>query len=528
MREAFTKCAISFVLWSFNGLAIADSQSMFNKLKAFIENPRKPITWNSASQLTPRSSFSIAQPEEFFRESCSDPSLQFVIPTTLNDDNYEDFIIHYWCDQEEFGLYDDTPTKDALVALESTSETSFQVVNESVFGSRLIGLGGASRKYVSGDINNDGYEDYFFAMNWEDGRSAEDPMTNAARPAGLLSRGPGKYEVVNLGERGWGHAVVILKFANGESDVVFSTFTNNSQVFRFANGEFKDVTALYPQNQIAGWATEVWAIEGDFGTKYVVGTDSINRGEFNNDLLRFYQVDSSGKLIEINYAEIEKAGTVSFINWNGNPGESAVIDIDGTLYLDGAIETLRNMKSPADPRQSVIVGKINAVLRADGKPIVLGEDQGEFEWENVNPFAFFSYDDSGIYRIPSPLVNEETHVNYNFYDCRDINGDGLEDMVVSGFSQPWRDSRVEQAGKPIIYLNDGNGSLVWEDLSSWPGYSRKSESTQSLMHDVNNDGVEDLLLFGLRAKAGDIEVHLMKRKTGNSASYSAHSGQVRY
>lgn len=493
-------------------VAFSSPESAFlNLLKSVQSPPKKPVVWRSATDLVPKQSFSIAQPESYFKDSCDNPSLQFLIPTTLNDDEYDDFIVHYWCDQEEFGLYDDQPTPDALVALQSESANSYRVVNESVFGQRLIGLGGASRKYVAKDINKDGYDDYFFAMNWEDGRSTEDPMTNGARPAGLLSNGLGSYEVVNMGERGWGHAVVVLTLEQGVSDVVFATFTGNSQAFRFENEEFSDVTGEYPESLINPWATGVLAIDNEIRTKYVVGTDSIDRGDFRNDLLRFFYMDQAGMLVAINYQEIEKAGTVSFINWNGEPGTSAVIEIDGILHLDGAIEALRHMKSPLDSSQSMVVGKMSAVLRADGKPIVLGEDQGEFEWKNVNPLVFFSYDDSGLYRIPSPLVNEEAEVNYNFYEGRDINGDGLEDLVVFGFTQPWRNARVDQAGKPILYLNNGNGSLVWEDLSSWPGYSNTDGELQGLMHDINNDGVEDLLIYGLRANAGGIQIHLMKR-----------------
>ena len=515
--KIITKIIVTLFAVIVPSVCVSNPERVFNNLLEFVKNPaNKPVVWRSATDLVLKDSFSIAQPESYFKDSCENPSLQFLISTTLNDDEYDDFIIHYWCDQEEFGLYDDQPTPDALVALQSESAKSYRVVNESVFGQRLIGLGGASRKYVAKDINKDGYDDYFFAMNWEDGRSGEDPMTNGAKPAGLLSNGLGSYEVVSMGERGWGHAVIVLTLEQGVSDVVFATFTGNSQVFRFENEEFSDVTAEYPENLINSWATGVLAIDNEIRTEYVVGTDSIDRGDVRNDLLRFFYVDSAGMLVEINYQEIEKAGTVSFINWNGEPGTSAVIEIDGTLHLDGAIEALRYMKSPLDPSQSMVVGKMSAVLRADGEPIVLGEDQGEFEWKNVNPLVFFSYDDSGLYRIPSPLVNEEAEVNYNFYEGRDINGDGLDDLVVFGFTQPWRNSRVDQAGKPILYLNDGNGSLVWEDLSSWPGYSNTDGELQGLMHDINNDGIEDLLIYGLRANTGDIQIYLMKR--GDSLS----------
>lgn len=507
-------------------VAVSNPESVFNNLLDSVQSPpKKPVVWRSATDLVPKQSFSIAQPEAYFKDSCENPSLQFLIPTTLNDDEYDDFIIHYWCDQDENGVYDDQPTKDALVALKSESATSYLVANEAVFGQRLIGLGGASRKYVVRDVNQDGYEDYFFATNWEDGRLADDPKTNAAPPALLMSDGLGRYEVVNLGRRGWGHAVAVVSLDSGAYDYVFAAFSDDSQVFRYEDGEFRDVTTDYP-SELGGWATSVLAIDGVSRTDYLAGSDSISNGDFFNDVVRFYSIDASGHLTELNYAEIEKEGEVDFISWNGTAGQITVIDHNGTLYLDGALETYCTFRSPSDPLVSLLAGKMNAYQLKSGEPVVIGSDIGDAELDNVNFLTFFAYDSSGVYPIQSPIVDEEILVNYNFYDCRDINGDALDDILVYGFTQPWRNSRVDQAGKPILYLNDGKGSLVWEDLSSWPGYSRRNVSLQSLMHDINNDGVEDLLLYGLRVDAGDIQIHLMKRDSGPSPSSQLSSNTI--
>lgn len=508
--------------------AFSSPESTFIRLLKSVQSPpKKPVVWHSATDIVPKQSFSISQPEPYFKESCANPSLQFLIPTTLNDDEYDDFIIHYWCDQDEYGVYDDQPTKDALVALKSESATSYFVDNEAVFGERLIGLGGASRKYVARDINQDGQEDFLFATNWEDGRLADDPMTNAARPALLMSDGLGRYEVVNLGRRGWGHAVAVVSLDSGAYDYVFAAFGDESQVFRYEGGEFRDVTTEYP-SELGGWATSVLAIDGEGRTQYVAGADSVSNGAFFNDVVRFYSVDTSGHLTEVNYAEIEKVGEVDFISWNGTAGRITVIDVNGTLFLDGTLETYCSLNSPLDPEVPLLVGKMNAYQLASGESVVIDSDIGDAELENVNFLTFFAYDSSGVYPIESPILNEETVVNYNFYDCRDINGDALEDIVVYGFTSSYRSSRVEQAGKPIIYLNDGNGSLVWEDLSSWPGYSRPNNNLQGLMHDINNDGVEDLLLYGQRAGAGDIQIHLMKRNSGSSLSPRASINSIPY
>ena len=34
----------------------------------------------------------------YYSHACSNPSFQFLIPTKINNDEYIDFIAHFWCD----------------------------------------------------------------------------------------------------------------------------------------------------------------------------------------------------------------------------------------------------------------------------------------------------------------------------------------------------------------------------------------------------------------------------------------------
>ena len=517
-QKKIKPCVGILLAFFLHTVALADSQSMFKALMSSVKKARQPpVVWTSASQLSPKVSFSIEHPEALFSHNCANPTVAFVIPTTLNRDNYDDFIIHYTCKQEVNSVYDDTQQKNSLAALISTSETTYQVANEEVFGSKLIGLGGATRKYVARDINTDGYEDYFFATNSEDGRSSADSKTLGAKLSGLMSDGLGKYNVIALGEKGWGHSVVMLAYETGAIDIVHSTYTNNSQAFRFQDGEFADVTDDYPQKQIAAWANAVVAINEEATTSYIVGTDFVNRGDFYDGLLRFHQVDSPGKLIEINYLEFNKAGVIDWVAWNGTPGKAAVIEYEGKLYIGGRFYGLCNMDWTHGTSGSVVVGNFNMQRRADGVEIKVGDNIGDVQRANVNVLRFYAYDDAGMYEIPSPIINEVTDVNYNFYDCRDVNGDDLDDIVVY---------KLYRNAKPIVYLNDGNGSLVLEDVSSWPEHSSGSGPFKSLMHDINNDDVEDLLQFGMQVEDGRIEIHLMRRDGASSPSPQASTSTI--
>ena len=134
----------------------------------------------------------------YYSNACNNPSFQFLIPTKINEDAYTDFIAHYWCDSLTPAEYDIAPTADALVAYVSDNFGEYKIDNVNVFGEINPKLGGASRKYARGDINEDGKDDFAFAINWEDGRASfnyQSMISNYAKPAVLLSNDSG-YQVI--------------------------------------------------------------------------------------------------------------------------------------------------------------------------------------------------------------------------------------------------------------------------------------------------------------------------------------------
>jgi hypothetical protein len=111
--------------------------------------------------------------------------------------------------------------------------------------------------------------------------------------------------------------------------------------------------------------------------------------------------------------------------------------------------------------------------------------------------AFFELDQGMLTEIPSPIIGEEPDNNFNFFECRDINND----------------LRLEEAGKPIFFINDQRGSLVNLNISMLPGHSSGGEGgLQSTISDVNQDGHIDVILFGLTAadNTDDIEILLLR------------------
>jgi len=461
----------------------------------------------------------ITSPVDYFSNACTDPVTQFVIPVNINNDGMSDFIVHYWCfaiPNETWGTTVTTPTEDALVVHVSQADGTYMVANEEVFGSNHIGLGGASRKYVRGDINKDGREDFAFAMNYEDGRSGADWNTVTTQPSVLMSTGESGYKVLRLGEPEWGHSVGITNNADGTSEVYFVGFTGvGIQAFRYIDGDFIDVSDTYPADG-GEWAYGVRSINDDDGiTKYIVVSASVADpdAEVYTILKRgaklFKRVDGIWTELDAFYYDADF--TIDFISWNDDVGTNSVFTVNNERYIIHGFDAWHVMKGGLSGFDNdLIVGKLAAAQDQSGTYIE-GEIYDSNDGVPVQMYQFFDTSGDELTLVESPIVNEEIESNFNFFDVKDITGDGYSDIITYAFSRPWElVPRTDEAGKPTIYLNDSNGSLIHININDLPD-GRSNQGKQSLVYDVNGDGIVDLLLFGTAAggSGGDIDIHFL-------------------
>jgi hypothetical protein len=476
-------------------------------------------TTGASSQSSPvLQSIVIPDAYEYYKDQCASPSIQFVIPVDINKDNIQDFIVHYWCSQPlPWGREVTTPTPDALVAQISQPDGTYKVANEQVFGSKYYGLGGASRKFVRGDINGDGRDDFAFAMNWEDGRLATNPLTNATEPSVLMSQPDGGYRVQRLGARNWNHSVEIVKNANS-SDVVFAGFVSGNQAFRFQNASFSDVSSEYTNQYSGSWASTFRAIPDVLSgiTVQIAGAANHQLANVNNYALSEWGIvflNKSNAIWNLLAEFWQKVDfTVNWISWQLTAGTNSVVTVDGQQYFGGAYTETCVMPPLSAGGSRLLVALMSAEKNKTANTLIAGQTYSEQEAAPVNFYNFFEINDSGVIKkIASPIINEEIQSNFNFIDCKDINSDGLPDLVSYAFTRPGFNERVAEGGKPTIYLNNGKGQLVKVDISYLPVNTAGSE-LQSTMTDVNGDGNIDLLLFGSTAYAGggDIKIYLLR------------------
>lgn len=433
---------------------------------------------------------------EYYSDKCANPTIQSMIPVRLNNDRYMDFIVHYWCGQpaDTYGTKVTGPALDALVAYISDGAGEYRADNQAVFGEDFIGLGGLSRKYVRGDLNGDGRDDFAFAMNWEDGRLGgpdyESSMTNATRPSVLLSAPGNRYEVHRLGERAWGHAVEMIDNNLGGVDVLFAGYTGESiQAFRYSAGRWLNVRNEYPSLELGAghWANTVRALpatnpgqgaERIFGNYGADGEQGV--ALFRRQAQRWQR--TSEWLLPIDFeAEI--------VTWQGSPGTAAVITLDGKQYLHGAVAESCLMPPMRPGAPPVLVGKFSAAQGTT--PIIPGQPFDSSQLQASQTMLFFSFAGDRLERLPSPLVGEEKAINANFFDCEDINADGFSDLVVHAFTSG-NDNRLE-GGLSVYYLNNRRGQLVNIDRSHFPRLP--VDRAQGFLFDVNGDHIMDLVLF---------------------------------
>ena len=428
-------------------------------------------------------------PQTYYNTICGSPVISSVIPIDINTDEYDDFVIHYWCDQEEFGNSVRGETANIIVAFMSDGFGGYNVDNYNVFGESYPSLGGASRKFEVFDINGDGKQDIAYAMNNEDGRSAyswEDQLSNGTQPTVLLSTETG-FTIERMGEEDWGHAVSITE----SGDVVFAGFNYGTQAYRLQGEEWIDVTSEYPTVSPSA---------------HLIKNGTIANAERQPTGFGFYLTKVTNGVWE-RFAEymFTKDFDIQWESWNnsgtGNYDPYPVSTFYGKKYIGGMFDTMCEF-------DGMLIAKLNAATLKDGSEPIEGQYYQETDTYPVNMLMFFALVDGEIVLQDSPITVEDINVNYNNWTCNDINNDQGSDIVASVFSETWVDSREYRGGVPIVYLNDGTGSLTSVDISEWPTFSQEVD-TAGFMHDIDNNGTTDLIIHTLSTHQvrADIEIY---------------------
>lgn len=408
--------------------------------------------------------------------TCTDALFQNMIDTVdLNGDGKLDIVAHYWCNQWNKTTSFMDPTPNSLVVYISQPDGSYKIGNTEIFGTRLVDLGGASRKSRVVDLNNDGYLDIFYAINHEDGRPSNSDNSNQyAQAAVVLSQGKGSYKVDRIGPLNWYHAIDIASNSLGGYDAVANGFANKPVLgFRYIGG----------QAQIINDYPILSGLTFSFINNFAAASTQLVTGGLQSAAQLQLFTKNNGTWTETS-SYLFPSKTVPYTTWSGSPMEATTItNGNDDLVAAGFDETCITKLSPSG--NSFVIGRMSAYVIAGGYKSSMGRIQ---EGTIPSYHSLIPYEIVGnqIVRRDGVIVGEDTSIPFNKYECKDVNADGYIDIV--GYP-------LTLTGKTVLYLNDRNGRWNKYSSSEFPAPPSCYGEAGTRMADLNGDGFQDLVMF---------------------------------
>ena len=163
----------------------------------------------------------------------------------VNRDGQLDFVFHLAQGQSSsnWGAVTSANTPNQLIAFLSQKDGSYSDQSLVLFaGESNSILPGGSRKVSIGDLNQDGWLDWAYALNREDGRSGNPPSNSTSQAAAVISNGDGTYRIEEFGAPNWYHSVYIDSLIEKTPVVIVSgyytapTFGGEKDAYQLGGG----------------------------------------------------------------------------------------------------------------------------------------------------------------------------------------------------------------------------------------------------------------------------------------------------
>ena len=438
-------------------------------------------------------------------ESIDGANSTIVTSGDLNKDGYEDILVHIWHAMNY--QVTSSPTKNKLIVLLNNGDNTYRKGTTELFGSDNIELFGASRKVDSADLNCDGYPDFVYALNKEDGRDGNGNYWWASNAA-IVSDGNGGYNVLEIDPQNpnYSHSVEIVNEGNCNFVIIF----DGSQDYRFSGSEFIPLNNNYiddPSYRRRAIGTFLSYDENGDGVDDVIVHDTQNEdGWWLLPYLTVYR--NNGNWTKIGEFRWKNSFQIVEADGNGNfQRNNAVID-NGITYISGGFFTSLSIDVDNSSRPIPVV-------RFGTSRLLTGNiKEGDTIYPSSNRVAWnrllaLEITNSSV-QEKYIFNNESVEGNVNIKEELDFDMDGFQDLVLF----PYRDG-----GTPII-LQNSSGTFSVNDFSNiMPDISDPLFDT-TLILDVNNDGINDIIyrrahgcgLGWSNGKCGEYKLLLGNRK----------------
>jgi len=451
---------------------------------------------------------------------CSEKSIRWTSPQLgfdINQDSVDDFMMPIGCYQGEAadGAKHNLKVRAAWKMYCSNEGKHYDCTLE-LFGSEVIeatavaddislGSDGGGNPYIQvseapRDLNSDGYPEFWYAVNRDDGRYGFDETNTEDREllekycgppeansytwdctrksiqTMLISRSDGTYQIVKLP---WGaqntQAVLILPNTIGTFDV-WGMIYGPHKVARFENNSFTDVTAEYEQDPL--WMTigedggpyaKAFEIDGSF---YIARADipagyrpSWAEDVVNSGFMLWKYIPGEGFSVSDVYTPAQdktfefkiKQGESTQTRYGAMVKDVPVFDPRWHFF---DLEILDDSKEPVLMVQSEAFTQVGSSYKAPHNSNTTYEIGDLFAAQNTDDKIYGGHSAiEGFFIRDGKLIPREKAIiaGNGLYDIAfkrfvDLNSDGYLDIIASSGGR----------SLPSVYINDGQG--VFEKL----------------------------------------------------------------
>jgi hypothetical protein len=433
------------------------------------------------------------------------PKTLMFLPANINSDGKADFLLVLFCPPtgELFGIVHDGPSVNYIIPYVSDSSGGYSAQPEAVFGQEFPKLDVMPRKWVQADFNSDGRDDYALAVNTDDGRLNHDVPYQIV----LMSKPDGQIEIqkIQTPTRLMAHAVSLAKNSEGTLDVLwggYCCYDGGVFAYRYEAEQWIEVTDEYPNAagyDLAGsdFGTETRAVIPTQGsTQKIVSMSS--RDEEGNPIkgLNLWElVDSDWRMTGAYSLPVD--GQVDRISWvTQQPEPIGYTRLNNReLIIDAFTQEGCIIRDQGQTFFMAQVGGTGLVGKSElDKARVYGDGNADGLEEFVSYLMFLDIDGPVPRLSDKHVINEQIDEYGNFFDCRDVNGDGLTDIVMHHSTNLWFDNWTK-AQTPYVYLNNGGSAFTYVDYELSGTFDNEFGLYSGLLWDMNGDGIEDLVRF---------------------------------
>jgi len=354
------------------------------------------------------------------------------------------------------------------------------------------------------DINGDGITDFVSGVTQDCGRTQQ-TNSNAlvgAQPVALISNAlTGKYQIIHFAYADGWENIRILTEPDGTKTIALGGYNFSNQPnggaykYRYDGSTMVAVNNDFPAPNAQGFTI--------FSNSGAPGYDTlIQAGQ--SAVVESYAKSANGSWLSAGSitSPYPVLGYSVYTSWTGGYSTVPVIDMGGKAVIGapnrGAIAT-NSCKIKINPNGAYsvfLMMPVNVILNyLPGEAISDSMMNSGRILPGVKWLGTFL--NNGVLTSFDPVIVNEQSTNmggaFNQYDCRDINGDGYDDLV--GYAL-WQGDANTNAF-PLVYLNQKNGTFKRSTVSTTMGFSTGVPANQhtSIMADIDGDGIEDLMIF---------------------------------